>query len=199
MKNKIKKKNKRPRFFDNDFIQTFKGLEMNVFKPKKKNIEIEDIAHALSHICRFAGHTNKFYSVAQHSILCAVMAMGREPVFMLKVLLHDAAEAYIGDLASPIKTKIKYYKKIDNNLSSVIFRKFGLTISSKDKADIKKIDNVAVQIEWFQYMVKKPLVHQPLPVFDYDIKKSKEMFIYLFKHINSIIKKNENIKTNSRR
>lgn len=82
-------------------IVTYTGKIFNFLNPKPEMVCIEDIAHSLAHLCRYTGHTREFYSVAQH---CVLMAENPDlPGDPLQKLLHDAAEAYIGDMASPWK------------------------------------------------------------------------------------------------
>ena len=104
-------------------ILTHSGIEFDVCNPDPDLIEIEDIAHALSHICRFTGHTKHFYSVAQHSYLCATLV---PPEHALEALLHDAAEAYIGDVSSPLKAQLPGYQAIEAKLEQAIRQRFGL-------------------------------------------------------------------------
>ena len=95
------------------WLQTFTGKKIDLINPTSKMVDIEDIAHSLSMICRFNGHCRDFYSVAEHSVL--VESIGT-PVLLqfcldpptlahqrLSLLLHDAAEAYIGDITTPLK------------------------------------------------------------------------------------------------
>lgn len=72
---------------------------------------IEDIAHALANICRWTGHTSRFYSVAEHCIRAAAIA---PPECKLHVLMHDATEAYLGDVATPLKQLLPEYSRIEN-------------------------------------------------------------------------------------
>jgi len=85
---------------DDGVFNTNSGLLVNLHKPTEDMICIEDIASALSKICRFGGHSSAFYSVAQHSVI--VMALG-SPYLCREALLHDAAEAYLGDVIKPLK------------------------------------------------------------------------------------------------
>ncbi len=84
------------------FITTYTGLEFDYDDFKPDDIDIRDIAHSLSHLCRFCGHTNIFYSVAQHCLLVSEKIPGG-PEVKLAALLHDASEAYVGDLPGPLK------------------------------------------------------------------------------------------------
>ena len=105
-------------------IQTQSLRYFNIVDPQPDQITIEDIAHALSHICRFAGHTNKFYSVAQH---CTIMSYHVTPMYALHALLHDAAEAFLGDIPTPLKQMLPEYKIIERRVEKVILEKFGIT------------------------------------------------------------------------
>jgi hypothetical protein len=92
--------------------------------PASCDFTIEDIAHGLAHVCRYAGQCRRFYSVAEHSVLVSEVAVG----FELEALLHDAAEAFLGDITRPLKQMLPEYKKIEHNVEKVIFSRFGLSI-----------------------------------------------------------------------
>lgn len=118
---------------DTAWIQTFTGQQFFLFDPSVVDICIEDIAHALANIGRFGGHTYKFYSVAQHSIRCAELA---KPEHQLAMLLHDAAEAYIGDMVTPLKRTIPAFQEAEDRLLSVIAEKFGVSFDFPELAEI---------------------------------------------------------------
>lgn len=89
-------------------ILTSSGRYVNPLALRPEDICIEDIAHALSMRCRFSGHTREFYSVAQHSVMCAKVLLGKASDTAVKqALLHDAAEAYLQDMATPLKADPK--------------------------------------------------------------------------------------------
>ena len=119
------------------WIQTYSGKKFFPLNPSLDSICIEDIAHALSMQCRFTGHTKFHYSVAQHSVL---VSLNCDKSLALYGLLHDASEAYISDISSPIKRTSAFepYKKIEKHLQAMIFNKFGL--ESSEPAHIKEID-----------------------------------------------------------
>lgn len=102
-------------------LRTYMGKNLDVFNPDPSQIDIMDIAHALSNQCRWGGHTRMFYSVAQHSIAVANRLV---PSLRVQGLLHDAAEAYLVDLPRPIKKNISEYSQIEDNLMKVIAAKF---------------------------------------------------------------------------
>jgi 5'-deoxynucleotidase YfbR-like HD superfamily hydrolase len=105
------------------YIQTLSGKHIDFQNIHPDDIVIEDIATALSNCCRFAGHLPEFYSVAQHSVLTSLLVA---PEFALEALLHDAQEAYVCDIPSPLKRLLPDYRQIENYVESVIRRKFGL-------------------------------------------------------------------------
>lgn len=103
-------------------METFTGLEVNPLNMQPNQILITDIAHALSLQCRFNGHCKYFYSVAQHSI--HVGKLFNESHLRLFGLLHDAAEAYLGDIINPLKEAIPAYKVHEDILQTQIFLVF---------------------------------------------------------------------------
>lgn len=109
-------------------IQTYSEQLINVFNPDPSAINIVDIAHATSMNCRFNGHILEFYSVAQHCVHTADILYEEtgDPELALWGLLHDASEAYIADLASPIKRAMPNYKSVEELLTRTIVSVFGL-------------------------------------------------------------------------
>ncbi len=111
-------------------ISTYTGRLLDLEQLKVPDIDLVDIAHALSHLCRWTGHTRTFYSVAQHSVLVAdrVWVRTGAPALALAGLLHDAAEAYLGDLASPVKHSAiaAGFRKLEHRVQTVIAARFGL-------------------------------------------------------------------------
>ncbi len=107
-------------------INTFSGKLFNLWEATPKDICIKDIAHALSLQCRFNGHCSEFYSVAQHSIMVAraVSGMTDNPGLWLSALLHDASEAYLGDVIKPLKVHLPEYAKIEARVMELIEMKW---------------------------------------------------------------------------
>ena len=116
------------------WIETYTGKEVDPFDLKEEEVDIEDIAHALSMLCRFNGHCHSFYSVAEHSVrVCNHFTSLNEryeqlPKVQMYALLHDAAEAYLGDFPSPIKNGLpKEVKEVEKKVSDTIFKAYGIS------------------------------------------------------------------------
>lgn len=111
---------------ENSWICTHSGRRFYPLDPRVDDICIEDIAHALSNICRFTGHVNSFYSVAEHSWRASLAS----PFEYLKLalLLHDASEAYLCDLSRPVKHAkgFEFYREAEEKLTRAISIRFGV-------------------------------------------------------------------------
>ena len=112
-------------------IQTASGVFFDIVNPRPEDVRIEDIAASLAKQCRFTGHTSSFYSVAQHSVgVCdLLLEQGYPEAVQLWGLLHDASEAYLVDLPTPIKRHThlgEIYCTVEDNVMSVICEKFGM-------------------------------------------------------------------------
>ena len=105
-----------------DWIQTYSGIRFDPLKPDPKLVEVVDIAHSLSLQCRYNGHTHQHYSVAEHSVLVAdaILRDTGETGPALRGLLHDAAEAYIGDVVRPLKQHLPFFTHVEDKLLEAI-------------------------------------------------------------------------------
>ncbi len=125
-----------------DFITTNSGVKFYPTAPLPEDIRIEDIAHALAHICRFGGHSWRFYSVAEHSVRVSRLVHHDNA---LAALLHDASEAYLGDMIRPLKWQFPAYGIMEAEIQTAIYHKFGIT--GIDEEDIKRADNIMLATE----------------------------------------------------
>lgn len=125
-----------------DILQTYTGKVLKPLDPWPGDFDILDIAWSLAHQCRYNGHTRLFYSVATHSILVAHFLPAH---LQLEGLLHDATEAYISDLPSPIKQKMPEYRKVEDQLAAVIATQYALVYP--EHAKVKWSDDYVFQLE----------------------------------------------------
>lgn len=98
------------------------GAWLDLLDPRASGFGIEDVAHGLAHVCRYAGQCNAFYSVAEHSLLVSEAC----PTAPFAALMHDAAEAFIGDVTRPLKQLLPDYRSIERGIEAAIFERFGL-------------------------------------------------------------------------
>ncbi len=131
------------------WIQTYSGRKFFPLNPVLDSIVIQDIAHALSMQCRFTGHCKFHYSIAYHSILVSYLC---DEEFSLHGLLHDASEAYIADISSPIKRTVDFerYREIEKHLQDMIYERFGL--SKEEPPSVKKADRLMLATEASQLL-----------------------------------------------
>lgn len=132
---------------DGEFFFTYSGVQFWPLDPRIEDINLEDIAHGLAHTCRWGGHSRVFYSVAQHSIVCSHYA---RPKHQLIALMHDAAEAYIGDVKRPLKYAMPNLMEIEHNIWMLIAAKFDLPIEVP--SEVKQIDDRALLTERNQFI-----------------------------------------------
>lgn len=126
------------------YITTYTHRHFDPADPDPELILIEDIAHALSMLCRGNGHVSSFWSVGEHCICCAKEAAGRgiSKKVVLACLLHDASECYMSDVPRPLKQNMKDYKQQESRLLDVIYRKFlGEALTEEEEKQIKAIDD----------------------------------------------------------
>lgn len=185
-------------------IRTYTGKDFHVFMPTEDQIDIIDIAHALSQLCRWGGHCNKFYSVAQHSIIAArlIEYSDDDPKTKMRdafcALLHDATEAYLVDLPRPIKRQIQQYKDTENHLYTKIAAKYNLPDPMPES--VHTVDDDMLYYEWDYFMLNEPK-KEDQHFYDayFDEKSCKEIeieFLQTFEYyVNKLKEMEENLLT----
>jgi len=133
-------------------IRTFSGIMIDPIRPQPELICIEDIAHALSMLCRANGHFATFHSVGQHCISCAkeAKARGLSRRVQLACLLHDGSEAYLSDVTRPVKQEMPLYRQIEEPLQDMIWNKFlGSPLTKQEYDQVFQIDDDVLYHEFF--------------------------------------------------
>ena len=177
------------------YISTYRGKKLWPLDPNPSDIDIQDIAHALSNNCRWTGHVKSFYSISQHSVLVSQIV---EPENALAGLLHDASEAYLSDIARPVKYSepMEGYREIEANLERVINEKFGLPYPMS--IDVKRADDMLLTAEgyylfntpqqWVLDKLKAAGLEKPLvaPIVCWPPVTAKAMFMKRFLELNGV-------------
>lgn len=126
---------------ENPYIITYTGLKFYFNNPTPDMVRLEDIAYSLSRLCRFTGHSYPFYSVAEHSMRVADLV---QPKLELQALLHDATEAYVGDMSSPLKSLCPGYRHVEAKVKYAIAKAFGIYPALDAEVKAADVD----QLEW---------------------------------------------------
>lgn len=143
-----------------DWMQTFTGRAFYPLDPRVEDIDPEDIAHALSMLCRYNGQTKFFYSVAEHCVLMSEWVESvAGPYDALWTLLHDASEAYMGDMVRPLKRSMPSYRAAEDNLMAFICTRFGINVEVPPI--VKEADNRILMDERAKLMTKPPMPWTP--------------------------------------
>lgn len=165
-------------------IQLTSGAEIDLQDPDFTHVPIEDIAHGLSNNCRFVGQCAKFYSVAEHSVLVSLSV----PDHALFGLLHDGAEAIIGDVSSPLKRLLHDYKVIERRLEVALWRRFGLgdTLPPEVKSADYRVLAAEIQSLMPQnhdWVKKQNIEPAPVPILALDPVKAKQLFLARYREL----------------
>lgn len=168
-------------------LQTYSGKLIDVFNLQPEDIDIKDIAHSLSNICRFAGHSKFFYSVAQHTVLGLKLVTEQQKKAWL---LHDTAEAYLADIPRPLKQHLPNFKEMERRVLVRIYEHFEVPIL--DLAAVKSADNLMLATEantlmntdtcnWKEFCNGvEPL---DFPIRHWTPKKAKELFLAKYEEV----------------
>ena len=176
-----------------DFITTYSKINFTPLEPKIEDIKIEDIAHALSLMCRANGHYSEFYSVGAHCLNCYDEAVARRetPRIRMACLLHDASEAYLSDITRPVKKNLERYMEIEEKLQNMIYEKFvGEPLNDYEKQMVKTIDDALLYWEFYEFSAVKlgdsePFVAMTPDFYKGTMKQVEQAFLDAFNEINS--------------
>jgi hypothetical protein len=173
------------------WIQVYPGRKFWPLDPRQEDLSLDSIAHALSLMCRYAGHITKFYSVAQHCLLVSQLC---DPKDALWGLVHDASEAYLVDIPSPIKhdPRFAFYGQAEKKLMGVICDWLGLPYEMP--ASVKKADAWALGIEADNFLPTivdnwtGDLGHPKKILIALEPKQVEGAYIKRFKELTNIVK-----------
>lgn len=151
------------------WMQTFDGIAYYPGDPRAEDVTISDISHALGNTCRFGGHCEQFYSVAEHSVLVSewLEAKGESLDVQFQGLMHDASEAYVVDVPRPLKRQLSNYAEIEQKNWVVICEKFGIDVNMAEAVHVA--DNEVLMAEKGQ-LLKNPPHTWSLPFTPADVK-----------------------------
>lgn len=165
-------------------MRSYTGKQIFPLDPRVEDFDIVDIAHALSNLCRFGGHTQKFYSVAEHSVGVSHKVKKSEA---LTALLHDASEAYLVDMPRPIKAYMPQYKQIEARLQEIISERYNLIYPFPESVHIA--DDRILVTEMRDLMIGiQPWEGMPKPYADQIVglppKKAEKLFLSRFTELS---------------
>lgn len=172
------------------YVSTFSGNRFYPLEPRIDVVAIEDIAHGLAYQCRFNGQTREFYSVAQHSLIVASLVPAE---LRLGALLHDAAEAYLGDMVKPLKVLMPEFADLEDKVTAIIAATFAIDFSVY--APIKRADLIALATEKRDLMPHSAerwaylddIRALPDPIVPMSPEQAKQAFLGQFAELQSLI------------
>lgn len=140
----------------NGWITAKGGIRFDLLNPDPDHLDIRTIAHAIGNVCRFSGHTSRHYSVAQHSILVSelVTLLGGLDGDAYTGLMHDAQEAYVGDVPTPLKRLLPEYKRIEDGIAARIADRYH--VAAPLPQIVKDADLYALYLERDELMPEQP-------------------------------------------
>lgn len=172
-------------------IQARSGRYINFVALDPSVFCIHDIAHALSHTCRFGGLTRSFYSVVQHSVLVSYLVPECD---QFAALMHDAAEAYVGDVPTPLKQLLPEFKIIEKRIETSLFEKFGLYDGMP--VSVKKADLIMLVTEQRDLMNAKnddeewgviaDIPHAPFRIKPQSPEQARKSFLDRFNQLSKV-------------
>lgn len=167
-------------------IETYNGQYFSLVSDDLEGLTVENIAHALSMVNRFNGHTNFPYSVAEHSVHVAAQL---PPELQMIGLIHDGSEAFIQDIPAPFKPFLPDYAKIEEQVQNRVYRAFQLDPEWVHSVypEVKRVDSMMCQVEATQLLHSKGegWAHNPdgLPIYGWSPEMAEGMFLFAFSKI----------------
>jgi 5'-deoxynucleotidase YfbR-like HD superfamily hydrolase len=158
---------------DDQWISLLSGTTFNYNKPEESDVTIEDIASALSNVCRFSGHLPRFYSVAQHLVNTSHIVSKPN---RFTALMHDTAEAFTNDIPTPLKWALPVFKELEVSIESAMGKRFGFEYPYP--AEVKEADTIMLMLE--KYYVKDCNDHWP------QYEKYDRMYVEPYRHLVDI-------------
>ncbi len=145
------------------WMQTFSGRRFYPLDPRAAEVDIADIAHGLAMTCRYGGHAIRYYSVAEHAVIVSQYVDQR---FAREALLHDSAEAYIGDMIRPLKhtPQMLEFRNAEELIERAVFERFGIVQTDESRAAVKLIDDRILVDEIGALMRNPPMYWEKLAV-----------------------------------
>ena len=173
------------------FITTVGGRSFDPLSPDIADIDIRDIAHSLSYLCRANGHFNRFFSVARHCVNCVreAEARGYGARVRLLCLLHDATEAYIGDMTRPLKRRLPFYCECEEQLHDMILERFAIPRESEAELRlVREIDDCMLYHEFLLFngdalYETSPALHIDIAHSEREFSQTKAEFLALFEKL----------------
>lgn len=167
-------------------IVTYTGRIIDPLDPDPDLISIRDIAHALSNQCRFTGHVREFYSVATHSVLATLLVPQQ---YQLDALMHDASEAYLSDIARPVKHGLGFgeaYREVESRLQECIADKFDLNWPIPDS--VHEADDTLLRSEQRDLMPDALRVpgdsYTPFPIYGEPPERGEYRFLAEYRRLS---------------
>jgi len=160
-------------------VRTYCGVYFNLKKPVVTDVFVMDIAVALSRECRFVNATKNVYSVAEHSVMCALMAEEKHPNrprLAFEALMHDAHEYIWRDLPTPVKDLLPGYRDLQQRTQMVINQRYNIFTGIEDKKIIDEIDKEVLEWEWQNKMLNHTGLIMPE-------KAARDYFLHHFKRL----------------
>lgn len=178
-----------------EYQETYIG-KFYAIDPRVEEVNLEDIAHGLSLICRYTGQCTHFYSVAQHclNVYRDLEEQGYDLDIQLWGLLHDATEVYISDLPTPFKVEMPEYNAFEKNIEKVIYEKFGLDYPDEETYKIIKNSDREVLCNEVELIMRNEgdwaskYPHKKIDI-DVSFRDMKEVEIEYFNMVKELIKK----------